>query len=449
MYADLDPQTLSLIIQLQLEDVQTLNSSNRKGKNREGDVADFNLALAAYQAELSASAQVIHDRVMCQSMARAVAADPPAIRSAVSEEVQSEQDRDMALRLGGKNPSGRNLKTSRSSSIALAETADAVLERLKAMFVSPPDSGTSMVGEAESSSWAASRPQQGAVTGQKATAMSVCVACGDKFRSFHVVTCSACPHEYCQECLESLFRASFSDETLFPPKCCGAALPLEACYVALPSAVVAEFQEKKVEFETPNRTYCHRPACSTFVPPQSVRGDVATCVKCWHQTCAICKGSSHVGSDCPHDPAVQEMARLAAEQGWQKCFQCARFVELDTGCYHMTCRCGAQFCYLCGEKWKNCGCAQWEEARLLERANAIVNRNAGAARMGAQQRTNLVERERRNLVANHDCQPHGPWRRRGGASRCEECHHYLPDYIFECTQCRIMACRRCLLNRLG
>ena len=42
------------------------------------------------------------------------------------------------------------------------------------------------------------------------------------------------------------------------------------------------------------------------------------------------------------------------------------------------CRCGAQFCYSCGERWKSCACPLWDEPRLLRRANQIVDRAAAA-----------------------------------------------------------------------
>lgn len=39
-----------------------------------------------------------------------------------------------------------------------------------------------------------------------------------------------------------------------------------------------------------------------------------------------------------------------------------------------SCRCGAQFCYVCGNKWKSCNCEHWEEARLYGRAVQIHQR---------------------------------------------------------------------------
>lgn len=34
--------------------------------------------------------------------------------------------------------------------------------------------------------------------------------------------------------------------------------------------------------------------------------------------------------------------------------QCRHLIEKASGCNHMVCRCGQQFCYLCGEAWRQC-----------------------------------------------------------------------------------------------
>jgi hypothetical protein len=39
-------------------------------------------------------------------------------------------------------------------------------------------------------------------------------------------------------------------------------------------------------------------------------------------------------------------------------------VELKEGCNHMTCRCTAEFCMVCGSKWKTCDCP-WFNYRQL------------------------------------------------------------------------------------
>lgn len=111
------------------------------------------------------------------------------------------------------------------------------------------------------------------------------------------------------------------------------------------------------------------------------------------------------------------------------------------------CRCGAHFCYECGAEWKTCRCEQWAEGRLYARANAIVNRDVGVQQLDNAARANRVARERRNLMENHECD-HNRWRSRGGSHQCEECYDVLPLFIYECVQCRILACRRCRFNRL-
>ncbi|KAJ8125734.1 hypothetical protein O1611_g7905 [Lasiodiplodia mahajangana] len=70
--------------------------------------------------------------------------------------------------------------------------------------------------------------------------------------------------------------------------------------------------------------------------------------------------------------------QIARRERWQRCQKCFTMVELNHGCFHITCKCGAQFCYLCGAKWKTCQCDHWEEHRLYERAEQIYNRDHNA-----------------------------------------------------------------------
>ncbi|PVH71728.1 hypothetical protein DL98DRAFT_387736, partial [Cadophora sp. DSE1049] len=50
----------------------------------------------------------------------------------------------------------------------------------------------------------------------------------------------------------------------------------------------------------------------------------------------------------------QQVLQAADENGWQRCYSCRRLVELDIGCNHITCHCGAQ--YICAQRWKTCTC---------------------------------------------------------------------------------------------
>jgi hypothetical protein len=64
----------------------------------------------------------------------------------------------------------------------------------------------------------------------------------------------------------------------------------------------------------------------------------------------------HKSSDCPKDPEIAKLVEQAKKEGWQRCYNCSSLVERKEGCNHMTCRCMAEFCIMCGAKWKTCEC---------------------------------------------------------------------------------------------
>lgn len=58
-----------------------------------------------------------------------------------------------------------------------------------------------------------------------------------------------------------------------------------------------------------------------------------------------------LGQDCPNDIQLDQVLRIGEKSGWRRCYKCRTLVELTQGCTHMTCRCKAQFCYICGAIW--------------------------------------------------------------------------------------------------
>lgn len=440
---DLEVRDVAPIVQLQLDDLEALKQGH-KGKFREGEQSDEEIAIELYRKELLGHAMVAFDKAMSRSIARAVSLDADVIEAHRREEEQANMDRQMAINL---NSRGVFRPPSKPSQEKKDDLDDGLLSKLAALYVGHADDVDEPC-EAESSSWAASRASMEAMLSEIRERPRECISCGEKFNSTAGSRCP-CSHEYCRACLRNLFEASLSDESLFPPRCCGQPIPAKEIRYFLSSELVEKYETRKIELATPNRTYCHAPTCSAFIPPQQIRGDVAKCAHCRTKTCAICKGSAHDG-DCPQDSAIQELLRVAAENGWQRCFKCGRVVELDHGCNHMTCPCGAQFCYVCGQQWtnpKSCACPQWNEERLYSRAHVIVNRDPNAQFLDDHRRAALLERARRNLVEHHEC-THPSWASRSGSHRCEQCRDVLPIFIYECRRCRILACRRCRYNRM-
>ncbi|KAH9223443.1 hypothetical protein DL95DRAFT_420154 [Leptodontidium sp. 2 PMI_412] len=437
-FHSMDSKTASLILQLQIEDSTNLLSSYEgKGKGIEGVLTDTQLALQLYTEELERNATIISDRHMTRSLARACQSDGDILALSFSQEQREARDRQVAMRLGGLDVP---LAIAGIEVVANGEELDdEVIEKLNALYIcaaeEPLDSDSRSADDqegqddskalvpynspsspgTESSKWAASRTSQ--------VPKRHCTACRETFPS-HDLSRVPCTHEYCRGCLHDLFNASLIDDTLFPPRCCRLPItPTASIRIYLPASIVRQYEAKKIEFDTPNRTYCSNPLCSSFIRIEYIAEEQATCQVCQVVTCTICKGAAHTG-DCPDDEALK-----------LRCYSCRRLVELDMGCNHMT------------AKWKTCRCAQWDEHRLYARAEVVVARQPAIHHQPAEQRRARVAAIAQDLLERHECD-HGSWRWVRGPHECEECRHDLPEYIFECRRCHIRACNRCRRNRL-
>ena len=101
-------------------------------------------------------------------------------------------------------------------------------------------------------------------------------------------------------------------------------------------------------------------------------------------------------------------------------------------------------------QWKKCSCAQFDENRLLHRAEQIADRpqpREGRA-AGVLPRADRIRQIASNLRERHDCAHEGWWRKIDGEAICEACNGRLRAYVLECPHCLLRACARCKRNRL-
>ena len=139
------------------------------------------------------------------------------------------------------------------------------------------------------------------------------------------------------------------------------------------------------------------------------------CTACDMKVCVTCSGKFHPKEkECPNDPSLLELKELASKEGWQRCYQCKAMVELRAGCNHMTCRCGAQFCMLCGTRWRECNCVMFND-EYIDRIRDEERNGGGGGAWGAGGMPGAWE----NLVWNAlrgdmrgDNERHAEWRRR-------------------------------------
>ncbi|KAI6783969.1 uncharacterized protein J7T54_001845 [Emericellopsis cladophorae] len=317
-----------LIYQLLLQDVEDFGES-LKGKQHEGQTTDFEVALSVYQDNILAAS----DQKMAASIAEALQSDDTLIQAHEAMELQTRYDRAVALYMDSHPADDVGAAPSKIPQSTPEPTVDEHLLRTLESLNIFSDASAGGV----SSSWAASRdPSRGPDRGP--IEVQTCISCTDT-------------------------------------------APVSVMYKA-----------KEAESGTTDRTYCHKPRCSNFVPPQFIKGDEAICVKCGSKTCTLCKKADHTGESCPPDENIAMFKELAEKQGWQQREKCNRTVKLASGCYHMTCVCKHQFCYVCGVEWKKCPCHQWDEQALLGRAEEVVNRERAIRRLTiVEQRRLIVE----------------------------------------------------------
>lgn len=198
--------------------------------------------------------------------------------------------------------------------------------------------------------------------------MDSCVVCIQRLkRGGHIQL--LCGHSYCHQCLRNLFMQALTFEAKFPPKCCQRRITPTVAGSALTSELRGLYHEKEVEYSTVNRVYCCAPTCSAFIPPKHIQGRSAACPKCAMSTCASCKQTFHGhNTPCPRDRARESVMNVANAEGWKSCPRCHAVVEHAEGCVHMTCHCGHQFCYRCGENWP-CQCMRADPREIAVEQN--------------------------------------------------------------------------------
>ena len=339
VFANMDIGTAAVIFQLQLEESnEVFRSFEGNGKGREGVFSDSQIAFQMYMKDMEHNIAIVADRKMSSSIARACQMDGDVLVESLSEEQAAAVDRDFACRLGGVAAHCPLPPWTVGSDFL----DDEILEKLRALYVTAPVEEASSEGQqvkyqsddadtdeepGESSAWAATR-------GPQKHTKRYCTACQEQTVFFDFAR-APCGHEYCRDCLRELFLASLGDDSLFPPRCCRQSIATgSSIRIFLTGDLIQRYEQKKVEFETSDRTYCSNPLCSAFIRVENIANEQASCQNCLTITCTVCK-ANHTG-DCPEDVGLQQVLDAAQEYGWQRCYNCRRVVELDIGCNHIT-----------------------------------------------------------------------------------------------------------------
>ncbi|KAF8063958.1 hypothetical protein FPV67DRAFT_1628838 [Lyophyllum atratum] len=466
---DLDVQTSMLIAQLTLQDISEISRS-RKGKARaDAPLSDEEVAIRMQREYGEDIVRYANDRLMARSLHDAIEVDRPILNALSIVERAAEDDHRAAVALSN----GEALPPPSNAQRLVEDPAFFQLSEPWVAFLRQSILDPNL--EEHSGDTSATKADEGSVDdlsvrmerlvislGSKGKVGSVqtvlksrpqkraqCISCGDLVRGSAYLK-GPCDHDYCPACVADLVDACCRDESLYPPRCCNQPFPNEALAQFLKPMLLATYTAKRMELDVPaaNRIFCPVPTCSTFLGSSENAQDHVQCNKCNTFVCPQCRQPSHFDENCSENQATLAVRELALAEHWQTCPGCRAIVELQMGCYHITCRCRYEFCYICASPWKNCGCPQWNEERLLDTAQQRVEQeNVGRAPIAPLVRQEQIRQMANTIRDNHDCVGHS-WRRRNGSGDCEECGNWLRDFLLNCRNCHLMACVRCARNRL-
>ncbi|KDQ18998.1 hypothetical protein BOTBODRAFT_480925 [Botryobasidium botryosum FD-172 SS1] len=454
---DMDPGEYELLLQaiaeIHRQDVEEIEA-RRKGKLREGQPkSDAEIAFDLYTEELNATSSYLSDLSFARSLDSALETDVPLVQQLVRREIQELDDHEFAETI---TEDAQEQEPTTSPDSSDEESGHDRPQPLAAVH-QPVFIGPSRVLERYARPAPSTHPSTSkAIPPPRAPVfarepMTTCLICEDRtpVRTRTKVPCAS-KHDYCPTCITHLFHRSVLDETLFPPRCDGVTIPLDLVRHFFTADFLVTFAKKTREAGTRNRLYCHNPSCSQFLGEATVAPSAVPCSDCRRATCSACKGPAYsLYLPCAVDTSSQHVIELARTEGWQRCPSCHTMVELNTGCFHITCRCRAQFCYSCAAPWKTCECPQWDEARLLERAEQRVHNEFGnnEGEDEENRREGRVQAAVEQLRDNHEC-GHANWSFRSGGGACESCGDFYQWYLLLCDGCQMLACVPCQRNRL-
>ncbi|KAL0032118.1 hypothetical protein WJX77_005784 [Trebouxia sp. C0004] len=180
----------------------------------------------------------------------------------------------------------------------------------------------------------------------------VCGICMEDVHQAVMHSIGGCMHQFCKGCLERHIQTQMRCKPL-PVQCpavsCHQGIDVDECTVLLrsPADINRLTQlEAEAKISEAARFYCPQRDCSNLL---------------------IVKKTTLAEASRVDD---SDTLSLATEKGWKRCPSCRHVIERQTGCNHITCRCGSQLCYACGTGYvrgrKQCKCELFEVGNALD-----------------------------------------------------------------------------------
>lgn len=216
--------------------------------------------------------------------------------------------------------------------------------------------------------------------------VETCPICCEEMPSQMMFTIS-CSHKFCTHCMKTYVDENIQSSQV-PIRC-----PQLRCKHYISSIecgsflTVDSFDSLKKAFADANiqdadNFYCPYEDCSALfgflehlINPMRFSNQADNkyleCPYCCRAICIGCRLPWHSSMTCEElqnltTVTTDDNTSISRDRRWKRCQECLQVIEHNHGGYHITCRCGHEFCFQCGAGYRDgrqtCECALlWDE----------------------------------------------------------------------------------------